>query len=370
MMTPLSPSSSMNYESIGRPHSGSFDDNMSADGAPLLEPRSNDYSRYGIRDVPKYTTTTAFGKTKTFAGLFPREWIFLAVSLVNLLTAIGLTVYRMVQVLRDDPESPDFTFTLLLLLNAGFCLFYVFHGVLRERVYELYAFMCAILVVVMYCVLEYFVFNPDGQTVVKLVRMILAVVMAPPNIFLAFIVSQNFGYLEFRIVGASEFLQRLYRQAALFSCLLKFDLQAAISVVVLALREGTSISTTETVSLAVGLPFSLLWCLLGWFTLRREWNPGVWIFAALGVVKPAYYLYKVIEEYMKLDKEDKEAEDTIVNSLIAAAAIGLLVWLLLMFELIYVYRNFDKGLRERVALVATEKTGLLTAFQRVRQPQA
>ncbi|RUS86224.1 hypothetical protein EGW08_006019 [Elysia chlorotica] len=226
--------------------------------------------------------------------------------------------------------------------------------------------MCAILVVVMYCVLEYFVFNPDGQTAIKLARMIAAVVMAPPNIFLAFIVSQNFGYLEFRIVGASEFLQMLYRQAALFSCLLKFDLQAAISVVLLALRDGTSISTTETISLGVGIPFSVLWCLLGWVMLRREWRHGAWLFAVLGIVKPAYYVYKVVEEYLKLDKKDQEAEDTIVNSLIAAGAIGILVWLVLMFELIYVYRNFDKGLRERVALLATEKTGLLSAFRRVR----
>lgn len=366
MMTPLSPNSSMNYESLGYRSSDSFNNMSSTEGAPLLEPRSNDYSRYGIVDVPKYTTTTAFGKTKTFAGLFPREWLFVTVSLVNLLTAIGLTLYRLVQVLEDDSKSPDFTFTLLLLVNAGFCLFYVFHGVLRERVYELYAFMVAILVVVMYCVLEYFVFNPDGQTVIKLARLIIAAVMAPPNIFLAFIVSQNFGYLEFRIVGASEFLQILYRQAAIFSCLLKFDLQAAISVVVLALREGTSMSLTETVSLGVGIPFCLLWCLFGWVTLRREWRHGAWLFALLGLIKPAYYIYKVIEEYLKIDEEDKESEQTITNSLIAAAAIGILVWMVLMFELVYVYKNFGKGLRERVQLVATEKTGLLTAFKRVR----
>ncbi|GFS25784.1 hypothetical protein ElyMa_003450300 [Elysia marginata] len=310
------------------------------------------------------------GQTKTFAGLFPREWLFVGVSLVNLLTAIGLTIYRMVQVLQDDAESPDFTFTLLLLVNAGFCLFYVFHGVLRERVYELYAFMCAILVVVMYCVLEYFVFNTEGQTVIKLVRLIIAAVIAPPNIFLAFIVSQNFGYLEFRIVGASEFLQMLYRQAAVFSCLLKFDLQAAISVVVLALREGTSISTTEMVSVAVGIPFCVLWSIFGWIMLRREWHKGALVFAVVGLIKPAYYIYKVVEEYMKIDEKDKESEETITNSLIAAAAIGILVWMVLMFELVYVYKNFGKGLRERVALVATERTGLLTAFKGVRGSQS
>lgn len=52
---------------------------------------------------------------------------------------------------------------------AGFCAFYVVHGILRERVYEIYAFVAAILVVLMYCILEYSLFNPAGRSTVKLV---------------------------------------------------------------------------------------------------------------------------------------------------------------------------------------------------------
>ena len=33
-------------------------------------------------------------QTKTIAGLFTTEWIFLTVSLVNILAAVGLTTYR------------------------------------------------------------------------------------------------------------------------------------------------------------------------------------------------------------------------------------------------------------------------------------
>ena len=62
MMTPLSPSSSMNYESLGYRNSNSNSHERMPGGTALLEPRSNDYSRYGIDDVPRYTTTTAFGK--------------------------------------------------------------------------------------------------------------------------------------------------------------------------------------------------------------------------------------------------------------------------------------------------------------------
>ncbi|XP_012942716.1 uncharacterized protein LOC101849234 isoform X1 [Aplysia californica] len=342
----------------------------------VAEVGSNDYSRYGIRDVPVYTTTTALGKTKTFAGLFAKEWIFLFVSSVNILSAIGLTLYRMITVLREDPESADFTFTLLLLINAGFCIYYVVHGVLRERVYELYALMAAILVVVMYCILEYFVINPDGHTTVKLVRVVMVCAMAPPNIILAFIVSRNFGFLEFRIVGASEYLQKLYRQAAIFSCLLKFDLQASCSIVILALKDGTNVSLVETISLAIGLPYSLFWCFLGWISLRQELKKGAIVFAVLGLIKPMYYLYKIINEYINLRDDSVPTEDTIVYSLIAAVTLGLLVWLMGMVELVYVYKNFGKGLKERVRgsnfesqLIANENTGLLSGSRSSWSPR-
>ncbi|GFO21261.1 hypothetical protein PoB_004776600, partial [Plakobranchus ocellatus] len=66
MMTPLSPASSMNYESLGDRDNADYQDgNMSQNyigGAPVSESYSNDYSRYGIRGVPKFTTTTALGK--------------------------------------------------------------------------------------------------------------------------------------------------------------------------------------------------------------------------------------------------------------------------------------------------------------------
>ncbi|CAL1547338.1 unnamed protein product [Lymnaea stagnalis] len=321
---------------------------------------SNDYSKYGIRDVPKYTKTTALGKTKTFAGLFGKEWIFLIVSMINILTAISLTLYRMIIVINEkDSQSPDFTFTLLLLINSGFCIFYVLHGIMRERIFELYAFMAAILVVVMYCVLEYFVFNPSKQSTVKLVRLVLACVLAPPNIALAYFVSKNFGYLEFRIVGASPHLQRLYRQAGLFSCLLKFDLQAACSIVILALKDGTKVSLLETVSLAIGIPYSLFWCLLGWVSLKRELKSGAVVFAIFGLIKPCYYLFKIIREYIELKDEKVPTKDSIVYSLIAAVSLGLLVWFMLMIELVFVYKNFDQGLQERTRLFASETSRLL-----------
>jgi len=37
--------------------------------------------------------------------------------------------------------------------------------------------------------------------------------------------------LAFKTIGASEQLHKMYRSAGMYSCLLKFDLQLAVSVI-------------------------------------------------------------------------------------------------------------------------------------------
>lgn len=52
---------------------------------------------------------------------------------------------------------------------VAFSIFYVFHGLLREKKYELYVLILAILVVMVYCIVEYIV-NVDGRSTLKLVN--------------------------------------------------------------------------------------------------------------------------------------------------------------------------------------------------------
>lgn len=307
---------------------------------------SGDYSRFGIPDVPKTTVTTPFGKTKTLVGLITKEKWFLALSLVNIVAAVGLTLYRLIYVAINDPTNTDFTFTLLIIINSVFVAFYAVHGVLRERKYELYVQILAILVILVYCIAEYSV-NTKRHNDVKLARLILACILAPPNIVLAVLVARDFGELEFRIAGASEHLQYIYNQAAIFSCWLKFDLQVTVSFVVLVLKEGTAnIGTLEIVTLAVGIPYTLLWDILGWFMLRLELKIGSYIFAFLGLVKPAYYIFKFVRLYQNIHDNGEKAS-IVTYCVIISGALCLLAWCILMVELVYIYRNFGQGLKER-----------------------
>lgn len=48
-----------------------------------------------------------------------KEKLFLLISGVNILAAIGITLYRLVDVVKNNPSDKDFAFTVLLIVNAG-----------------------------------------------------------------------------------------------------------------------------------------------------------------------------------------------------------------------------------------------------------
>lgn len=58
-------------------------------------------------------------QTKTLVGLITKEKWFLALSLLNIVAAVGLTLYRLIYVAINDPTNTDFTFTLLIIINSG-----------------------------------------------------------------------------------------------------------------------------------------------------------------------------------------------------------------------------------------------------------
>lgn len=53
--------------------------------------------------------------------------------------------------------------------SAGFCFFYAVHGVLREREFELYAYIVGILVLLLYIIIDLIV---NSQTTLKWVSTV------------------------------------------------------------------------------------------------------------------------------------------------------------------------------------------------------
>lgn len=293
--------------------------------------------------VRNKTTTTAIGKVKTLAGLELNEWIFLIISVINVLVAFALTIDRLVELKKYLPE---YTFAIIVFINIGFCLFYAIHGVLREREFELYAYIGAITAILVYIVIDLAV--NERRTRLKWGRFGAIICLGPPNIYFAIKVAQDFGYLAFRTVGASEGIHRMYRYAGRFSCLLKFDLQLAVSLSVLVITNVTKMSDEAKITVSVGVPLQLFWSILGWLAMRREKMQLVWIFCPISVVEPAYLIYRTASIINDWKWETAHGNGVLMYSFLGAAVAALLVRALLLYSLRCVVNNFGKGLKEQV----------------------
>ncbi|GAB1600778.1 uncharacterized protein LOC115210864 isoform X1 [Argonauta hians] len=326
---------------------------------------STDVTRYNIGPITAKSTVRIWGRFRTFSGLTITEWLFLTLSLINIVIAISLTIYQMV-VAFEEHSYVDIIFTTLIIINAGFCVFYTIHGLLRERSYELLALVAAMVVILIYCIVQYSV--GKNRSKVKLARLIIASLLVPLNFCLATLVVLRFGWLEFKIVGASEALQAMYKQVTIFSTLLKFDLQATVSVVILSLSlrfnrfDNLSLNTMEIVILSIGIPFSLAWDFLGYMLMKKESKIGSIVFIVIGLLKPGYYLFKTITLYQIITTKPATTEEKLmVYCILTSVAVALVVWAFLMVEIVYIIRNFNKGLKERVlGVMPSERTGLLS----------
>ena len=55
-------------------------------------------------------------QVKTLAGLEAIEWIFLAISIINVLVAFALNIDRLVEIPKN---WPDYTFAIIVFINIG-----------------------------------------------------------------------------------------------------------------------------------------------------------------------------------------------------------------------------------------------------------
>lgn len=49
------------------------------------------------------------------------EWLFLVVSFVNIAACVGLSIERLIDVVLNESDSPDFIFCILLIANSSKC---------------------------------------------------------------------------------------------------------------------------------------------------------------------------------------------------------------------------------------------------------
>lgn len=284
------------------------------------------------------TRRTFCGNVRTCSSLKRTEIMFLLLSVVSFLVSLGMTIQRLIIL---EKTSDDYTFAILMLVTTSFCLYYAVDGIFLERLYEILVCVISIFIVIIYCILNY---AYGAQDTLKMVRLITALILGSGIIVSGICIAWDYhkhSDLIYRTVGANIELQKGCRILFKFSSLLGLDFQFEISMIIFVMTNGTKLSTLETVILSVGVPFAIVWLILGCFSMRLESKSLCIVFLVTSVLEPGYIIYK----FITLPLEDS---DTLRYSVIACGIAALVVRFLLFVVFIFAIRNFDKGLKSKL----------------------
>ncbi|XP_059178210.1 uncharacterized protein LOC131957428 isoform X2 [Physella acuta] len=249
------------------------------------------FADLNIPSVSTQPKDTPIGKIQRCQDLKAREILFMSLMLGSVLLATGFTIYRMAVISR---QSADFSFGILLLINAGFCIWFTIDGVLRERPSEIVMLCLATIIILFYII---FNFALGDKNSIKLARLIVASISCPGITVVGLYCARKYylsNHLIFRTVGAFQDMQNLYKNLLYFQDLLKFDLQVGCSIIVLVL-DGNDVEVHEIVILSLGGAFKIVWFILGYIVMSREIKIGAWVFLALSPVEIAYIIFKMYD---------------------------------------------------------------------------
>uniref|UniRef100_K1QIX7 DUF7789 domain-containing protein n=1 Tax=Magallana gigas TaxID=29159 RepID=K1QIX7_MAGGI len=224
------------------------------------------FADIGIPTGPKLEEG-ALGKKRPLKDLEKKEIAFAVISVLSSLVATGLAIQRLA---TTNNGNPDFTFALIIIINALFCIYYVIHGLLAERPYEVIVMVLATFAVLIYIIVNYIM---STQNDVKLARLVLACVLSPIIIILGVIIAKEYhesGRLIFRTVGADSMMQGFCKILFLFLGLQKFDLQLSVTMVLLILQSGTKVDTEDIIILSIGVPVTLICFALGYLSTADD----------------------------------------------------------------------------------------------------
>ncbi|XP_055333989.1 uncharacterized protein LOC129585359 isoform X2 [Paramacrobiotus metropolitanus] len=332
-------------------------------------------------------TPSWIGLRRTFSDVSRLEWGFLIIGTTSLLACIGLTIERLdylspgkcphnlsilteEQYRNEDKKcGAEFTFALLILINCIFCLFHVWHGIVWERPYELHIFAGSILLVTIYCIVDFAVNVQQGMDSgfnfsIKLARLVILLVLGGLDVALGCWIAAKFlreGRFACRVVKTyDEVIQKKCKLHFFTQSLLTFDLEFQITMVVLILRNGFEfhLSDRELGILITGLVIAVMWLAAVLISLRYEIKPLSWIVMGTSVLEPAYIIYKIYDSADILKTDYDYTSRSLQYCVFIGGSIGIIIRILLTISFVLTYRTFGEGLNERIYGITTHSERL------------
>ncbi|XP_020831681.1 uncharacterized protein LOC110200628 isoform X2 [Phascolarctos cinereus] len=311
---------------------------------PNLTPRHQELIPTPCGPVSSLGTVWPRGEIKPWSELSCPVKVYFCITLVSLLSIIGLTIKTLVQ-----KSDENFTVSLIQLIGVVFCIYYVTRGILQENRQELIVFILSILLVMFRSLVNFLVLaaedKPAREDPVILARFVVILLVGFFDVICAVLLIRGQGMMAFRVGGALESLQAQYFMLNLCFSMLTFDLQAQLCLCVLILTSGLYASLQHSLILIVGVLWAGLKVTIGILAILRELKALVWIFLVQNVPEVAYLfylLYTISRAWGQGSSYTGEAA-AIVGSCISVAIKSVLLW-----ALVHVYRSFGQGLRERM----------------------
>lgn len=157
----------------------------------------------------------------------------------------------------------------------------------------------------------------------------------------------TFGFYEYKIASADAHLQELYSHFRVFLSLLKVDLFFVILLLMLGSFFLFSGATEGTVVVdAIALGATLLWTLVGWYSVVKELRRANAVFLALAIIEPIFVGYTITNYVNHPDRLFSQRVTLPQYCIIASGA--LLVRLLLLHAAWRARAGFGEGLRDKV----------------------
>ncbi|XP_042336216.1 uncharacterized protein LOC121937249 isoform X2 [Sceloporus undulatus] len=282
---------------------------------------------------------TPCGPIKPWSELSSPVKIYFCVTILSLLSVIGLTIENLGQ-----QKDEDFPVSLIQLIGVVFCIYYVGRGILQENRQELIVFVLSISLVMLRSIVNFTVLSAK-QKPKLLARFILILLVGAFDVICAVILIQSDSMMAFRVGGALESLQAQYFMLNLCFSMLTFDFQVQLCLCVLLLTTIQTISVLHIVLLSVGILWAILKVTCGIIAILKELKPFTWIFLSQNLPEVAYLvylLYMVIREWGQGNSYALEA------AIITCSCISVIIKSVLFWALFHVYYSFGQGLRERM----------------------
>lgn len=359
------------------------------DKTPLTHSNSNEEYKYAAvfdsrngskNQREEFAQETILGECRNLKRVSWVEWLFMVVATLSLLGVLGITIERVVffkenftnlTIMNETAPAPcdswvctnDFIFTVVLLVNIGFCMFYCYDGLLRERPFEILAYVAAVVVIIVYIIVNFIINGSESQPL-RIARLVLVCVFGPLNIFLALWSWKKMGYFVLNVIGTNSSLIRAYRIRSFFQTAQFFHVELLCNLFVLAwAQDGQFLELWEKVFLCVLLFYTVCVTAVGGAAILWEikWLAYAWY----GFISPCggYYLFKLIEVSINFKEYQVEYEEyppenpselTYVNLLYVGSVLlfvcifGLVVVAVLLIFMTLSLMNFGKGLKNKI----------------------